>query len=159
MNEIIGDIESKIISPIEGLKLLQAESQYLFHGTAHGGVIIFEPRQALNNNNQTADGPPAVFASSMPEIAIFIALTAGRGRKTSYVGRRYPGDEEVSFYATADVLDNMADSKNHGYVHFFDRILFSNFRGHEYTSLKVVKSIGCIKVTNVDMTEVINLIT
>jgi hypothetical protein len=152
MDDILKSIESGKLKPIQGLDILRTQNSFLFHGTPRGDIVEIEPRQALNNDNQVLDGPPAIFASSLPSIAIFLAITSGRGRKTSYAGRRYTGDEDVTFYATEDVLATIADPNNHGYVYIFNnKEPFINLRGHEFTSIQPCKPLGKVKVTNSDM--------
>lgn len=145
----------------EKLKELEAEEEYVFHGSGTR-IETLEPRQAHNypNNNmedRLPDGEPAVFASDIADIAIFMAViskdNAPKGLRSGFgIGKHGP-----QFRATKETMEQIRDAK--GYVYVFKK---KDFRQrdegpNEWISNKPIKPLEVIGVSERDLPENIEI--
>lgn len=132
---------------------LEKEGKYLFHGSGYK-LDTLEPRQAHNSPNigeKIPDGEPAVFASELSNIAIFMAViskpNAPRNLRSGFSGGV---GGNVKFRATQATIDQIKNAK--GYVHVFDR---DNFHKRdetgEWISVKPVQPVEIIEVSEKDL--------
>ena len=152
------DIEKNKKSGRENLLSLEKTGKYLFHGSGQK-INILETRQAYNypNNeikNRIPDGVPAVFASDIVDIPIFMAIinnqNAPEGARSGFSGNSKDGFE---FRATKSTFDQIKNAK--GYVYVFDKNLFRKREGraNEYISILPVEPLEIIEVTEKDLPE------
>ena len=137
----------------ERLLDLEREGKYLFHGSGFK-LDTLEPRQAHNHptsDKKIPDGEPAVFASELANVAIFMAVISKpntpSGFRSGFSGR---GDGSVEYRVTKETMDQIKNAK--GYVHVFDRNNFQR-RGDssEWISTKPVQPIEIIEVSEKDL--------
>ncbi|MDB5194492.1 MAG: hypothetical protein JWN50_506 [Parcubacteria group bacterium] len=144
----------------EKQKLLELEKtgQYVFHGSG-SEVEEFEPRQAHNhvNGEQIPDGEPAVFAASVVEYAIFMAIINKKNCPKGYRASSgsfgvKDGAAVMRYRATADTLSQLKDDAS-GWVYIFDKSLFSlrDEGGVEYISTKNVVPLEKVEVKKTDL--------
>jgi hypothetical protein len=142
----------------ERLLALQDKGVYLFHGS--GGLIDqFEPRQAhtMIEDEQVADGEPAVFASPFADYAIFMALINEENCPNGFrAGCSYKDGKPV-FRATKETLDQLNEIST-GYVYVFTRSGFEERSATEWRSFKHQTPIETIKVSLPDLPKEISLI-
>lgn len=151
----------------ERLIELAETKKYVFHGS---GELLeeLEPRQAYNHPHDSEedaipDGEPAVFATSKPDIAIFMSIfnyqNAPKGSRSAY-----DHDEKgLRFRVTKATMDQIHNAK--GYVYVFDRNDFSP-RGEipgdptayvEAMAYKNVRPVEVVEVSEKDLPEGIEI--
>lgn len=141
------------------LKKLEAEDNYVFHGSDNADLDFLEPRQAYDYKNgvNEPDGEPAVFASSRADYAIMMALINQKNCPKGYhasatVDQTENKQTELNLRATKNSLGQL-DENSFGYVYVFAKNLFSekDSAGIEYLSKIPVKMVNKIKVTKSDL--------
>jgi hypothetical protein len=153
----------------EKTRLLELEEtgNFLFHGTESADeVSVFEPRQAHNfvDGEHHPDGPPAIFASSIAEYAIFRAIVNARNcpdrpKSGVSVKTNILIGPTLTYWIAPATLAQVRDDA-YGFVYVFDKKDFKRKdRGSvEYISLTSVKPVEKIRVTKADLPENIKLI-
>lgn len=150
------------ISP-EKQELLELEKTgfYVFHGS-DSEIEEFEPRQAFNylNDKHIPDGEPAIFASSVADYAVLMALINERNCPKGYhssAGTSTNTNEVVSVKYRASKSSLAQLNKNSfGWVYVFDRKFFTQRDrggGVEYVSLVPIRPARKIKVSKLDLPE------
>jgi hypothetical protein len=143
------------------LKNFEEEGRYVFHGSGEE-IEILEPRQAYTHHEEIekADGEPAVFASSMVDYAILMALVNERNcpdgfRSIVGVSINEKGERYLRVRASQETL-NQLDKNSYGWVYVFTKDSFTlrNEGGIEYVSTESVTPMHKIKVTKADLPEV-----
>ena len=146
----------------EKQKLLDLEStgNYVFHGS-DGEIEEFEPRQAHNfiDGENHPDGDPAVFASSVAEYAIFMAIINKTNCSKGHRSSSGTTNGITTYKATQDTLDQLKEDSS-GWVYVFNKDEFENRKegGVEYTSFANVRPIEKIKVSKIDLPSDIGII-
>ncbi len=139
---------------------LEATGDYVFHGS-DSDIEEFEPRQAHNfiDGENHPDGDPAVFASSVAEYAIFMALINKTNCPKGYRSGAEATNGRSTYRATRDTLDQLQNDAA-GWVYVFDRGQFNSRKseGIEYTSSTNVKPLEKIRVSRVDLPPNIDII-
>jgi len=138
--------------------MLAESGRYLFHGSSLK-LKELEPRQAYTRNHQTGlmekDGTPAVFATNVPDIAIFMAImdkSRIRGEfRTSFDCTNGNGRINVRLSATSNVLSSLDELS--GFVHVLEFSDFNKREGKvaEYISLVSVFPVAVVSVTSADL--------
>src|SRR3990167_1265374 len=111
------------------LKNLELKGQYLFHGSGDPGLQFLEPRQAYNytSGKQIPDDKPAVHASPIIDVAIFMAMMNKNNFPQEYdtsVGN-YGGKILFAMsQSTSDQLKRLSDEAS-GYVYVFNKENFT----------------------------------
>lgn len=107
------------------LLFLENTGEYVFHGSANGGIEKLEPRQAKNMNDDGVDlddGNPSVCATPYVEIAIFRSvLNRGNITNSNYYtqfGTNRMG--EFNFAISNESAFNEARGKK-GYIYVLDK--------------------------------------
>lgn len=102
---------------LESLQELERKGGYVFHGSPFK-IEIFEPRQAFNwvNGVGVPDGAPAIFASSVLNYAIFMAIV---NKENCRLGSRSSSNGKV-FKATKETLEQLTPEAG-GYVYVFKK--------------------------------------
>src|SRR3989344_7837128 len=151
-----GELTTKTSSP-EKKKLIELEKseQYVFHGSGYD-LAELEPRQAIDLK-KGKDGPPAVFASTKVDYAIFMAIinrvNVPKGARSNAGATSHDdGSIEMKFKTTKAVLDSLQETA-HGYVYVFYR---SDFKqrgkgGVEFVSYIPTQWIDVVPVRRGDL--------
>lgn len=136
---------------------LQKTGHYVFHGSSVN-VGELHPRQAVDSI-RGHDGPPAVFASTEPEQAIFMAIVAPHGRSSS--GSTVHNDKPpvLHFGATKVTLKNVTDDTV-GYVYVLEKkgLLSHDGSRVEFKSIEPIRPIKKIRVSKRDLPRNITVI-
>lgn len=128
------------------LKELEREERYVFHGSGMR-IAKLEPRQAITivDGKMVDDGPPAIYASSLLDYAIFMALLnkencpSGARSSCSYE------NGELKFGASQATLDQMND-RSIGHVHVLRRSDFTLRGGCEWFATSALEPVEVIEV-------------
>lgn len=146
---------------------LEKTGEHVFHGTVSDEAVgRFEPRQAYNyiDGVQVPDGMPAVFASSIAEYAVFMAIVNSRNcpkgcRSGVSVNSGPFRKTEIAFTATKETLSQLRDDA-HGYVYVFKRADFKKREdgGEEFVSHEHVAPVERVRVSRRDLPEKIEFI-
>lgn len=134
---------------------LEKENKWVFHGSAFL-VDKIEPRQAYSSKTGTRipDGNPAVFATPIADIAIFMAVFNKENMSTN-LHRKYKsgftGEEDggVEFRVTKDLMDDAINFN--GYVYVFDKNKFKPRSSFEVLSDVALTPEDVICVTEKDL--------
>ncbi|MBI3259425.1 MAG: hypothetical protein HYZ54_08145 [Ignavibacteriae bacterium] len=119
-----------------------------------------EPRQAYTiiDEKRVEDDKPAVHASPLADIAIFMALinklNCPRGFRSGFDYNSK--DKKITFTATQKTLDQLKNAK--GFVHVFDNNSFRVRNTIESISYESVKPVRIVEVNRDDFTEEIKII-
>jgi len=143
------------------LKELEAEGKYVFHGSGLKSDML-EPRQAYNypkndKESRIPDGKPAVFASDIIDVAIFMAVVnkhnVPRTLRSGYVNLK---DKGFRFMVTQETMNQIKNAK--GFVHIFDKSEFEN-KGdtNVWIAQKIVKPIEVVEISEKDLPENIEI--
>ncbi len=132
-----------IIGTMDELETLEATGEYVFHGSPYE-IKELEPRQATNAG--LPDGEPAVWASDLPVVAIFMALVGGR-----YSSGVSITNGEVELTAVRSGLTALRGDKLTGYVHVLPKEQFTKVKQHDYVSTKPQHPVEVIKVKAKDL--------
>ncbi len=137
----------------EKLLELEATGKYVFHGS-ESSIEVFEPRQAHNyiDGKNHPDGEPAIFASSIVEYAIFMAIINELNCPKGYHSSAGTSSGIMKYKATPDTLSQLAEIAS-GWVYVFDKNLFRQREedGVEYVSYSNVTPIEKIQVFREDL--------
>lgn len=163
MEEIPKNNERVIVSPEkQELLRLEAEGKYVFHGTGKD-LDELEPRQA-NDVVRGPEGNPGIFASSLADYAIFMAIFNGRnipGGARSSAGATHEDDGSFSleFAVEQNAIDNLKDSAS-GFVYVFDKEKFTRRwdQSVEYVTHSAIKPTFKIKVSKQDLPQNIEVL-
>lgn len=150
------------------IEKLSSTGRYVFHGSPIGNIETFEPRQAHDLN--IPDEEPAVFATELTDIAIFMALVNKQNsinpsepyQSGTSVGRDHDGNYYVKdLRATKNLLDGARLPTASGFVYVFPIDVFTRRakKEGEFRSLKPVEPLYSIQVTSKDLPEKIRVIT
>lgn len=152
-------VKYKFMSPKEILYELEKEGKYVFHGSEHK-LEFLEPRQAYTiiKKKKVKDDVPAIHASPVADIAIFMALINKKNCPKGFrSGFDYNSqDKKIVFTATQKTLDQLKNAK--GFVHVFDSNSFKTRNTIESISYNMVKSIRTIEVNEGDLPKDIEII-
>lgn len=137
----------------EKLLMLEATGKYVFHGS-ESSIEVFEPRQAYNyiDGKNYPDGEPAIFASTVAEYAIFMAIINELNCPKGYHSSAGTSSGIMRYKATPDTLSQL-DKTASGWVYVFDKNLFAQREkdGVEYISYSNVTPIEKIQVSQEDL--------
>ncbi len=145
----------------EKLFELEKTNQYIFHGSGNR-LEYLEPRQAYNYIDKVGheDGEPAVFASSLVDYAIFMAIINKRNCPLGY-------HSSAGFTQDTHTLSLRSDKKGWeqlkedavGYVYVFNHKNFSERDppGIEYVSYAKVIPAQIIEVKKLDLPDYIEI--
>ncbi|PIR94629.1 hypothetical protein COT97_00560 [Candidatus Falkowbacteria bacterium CG10_big_fil_rev_8_21_14_0_10_39_11] len=150
-----------IKSPREQLIEMEKSGHYVFHGSFTPELEFLEPRQAVNQNEETGkmepDRDPAVFATPYADIAIFRSLINGEGVSgDSTSGFGMSENDNVYLQATTNLLE--AAKNKTGYIYVFNKNDFSDFEGTECRAHSQVKPEKIIKVNFIDLPQNIKIL-
>jgi len=144
---------------------LESSGLYVFHGSAEDREEL-SPQQAHNilPEGVIPDGEPAVFASSLADYAIFMAImnknNCPRGTRSSVWTHTTEGERTLSYGATAETLEQLTDTA-HGFVYVFNKESFMQRDPEdevEYISTSTVKPIQKVRVLKQDLPGQIDII-
>ncbi len=159
MNPSPENIQTYIESPEKvRLKELEKEGLWVFHGSPIK-LDKLTPRQAYTYPDKTAetkiaDGEPAVFASPIADIAIFMAVVNGKNApKGSRSGFGAKGENQFEYRATQETLEQLHDVK--GYVFVFDKNKFTPRSQTEVCAYSEVVPDEIIEVTERDLPDIV----
>lgn len=150
------------------IEKLASTGEYVFHGSPVNNIEVFEPRQAHDLN--TPDEEPAIFATELPDIAIFMALVNQQNstnpsqpyQSGTSVGRDNEGNYFVQdLRATKNLLDGAQLPGARGFVYVFPVEDFKrrDKKQGEFRTLKPTKPLMTIPVTAKDLPKNIRIIT
>lgn len=148
------------------LKVLESRERYVFHGSGNPGLKSLEPRQAYNfiSGGQEPDGEPAVFASSIADYALVMALINSVNCPSGYhssVGTRSnrKGETLLSVGISKKALEQLDDTSI-GYVYVFNKSDFTQREegGVEFKSIVSVLPVDIITVKKSDLPTSIEII-
>lgn len=149
--------EPKLSPEKRELLELKATGLYVFHGT-RADIEELTPRQAMDSETGP-DGPPAVFASTEPDQAIFMAIVAPCGQTSS--GSTVHNDEPPVFHfgATQETWDKVKDDAV-GWVYVFkkDDLIPHDGSVVEHKSLSPIRPLRKIRVSKRDLPANIDII-
>jgi hypothetical protein len=140
----------------ERLKELEAEGKYVFHGSALK-LDVLEPRQAYNYPDNSPEGKepdhkPAVFASPLSEVAIFMAVVNVKNAPLgARAGFTLKTDGTIQFRTPPSTMEQIKNAK--GYVYVFDKTKFTRRFEDEFVSYEKVRPLEIIEVTELDLPE------
>jgi hypothetical protein len=125
----LGKIE-RIGKNREKLLALEKEGEYVFHGSTDSYDIL-EPKQAHHYSEATEeereDKKPAVFASTLTDVAIFRALINEKAFPGDSQSKISFNDGTLTLFATKNLIENA--KKITGMVYVLDKQQFKNFEG------------------------------
>ncbi|MEK7433231.1 MAG: hypothetical protein AABZ74_08885 [Cyanobacteriota bacterium] len=137
---------------------LEKSNNYLFHGSPNK-IEVFEPKQAYTfiNGQNIKDDDPAIHASPIIDIAIFMSLINRINcPKGSYSKFEYKNNKVV-FEATKETLEQL--NKPKGYIYVFERSFFKQRDYIEYVTYKSIIYNMVIKVGIDELPQNIELIS
>ncbi len=139
---------------LEWLSSGERAGKYVFHGTPFKIDGPLEPRQAHSNGKP--DGVPAVAATHLVDIPIFMAIisarrdqAAGRQHHSSWGGE----DGAIVFKSWPDQMERAREEGHTGFVYAFEADKFEQYQGAEVRSEAPVKPAYCIPVSVEDLPE------
>lgn len=154
--KITPDVSTNMSEAKQKLLELELTGKFVFHGS-DADVSEFDPRQAHNNieGRQIPDGDPAVFASSIVDYAIFMAIVNKTNCPDGYRAQASTHAGSITFRAEEKALNQLKDTSS-GFVYVFDK---NNFKrrevgSFEYVSSSQVKPLERIRVTKDDLPKV-----
>ena len=132
------------------LKQLEAEGNYIFHGSPTGGIEEFEPRQPTDWSSGKAveHGRKSIVGTPKADISIFRALVNKDWTRWSSNGELF----EASKIALGEA------EKGKGFVYVFDKNDFQPFEG-EWRAYKPIRPIRAIEVDAKDLPSWIQVIS
>lgn len=144
------------------IRMLAESGRYVFHGSSLK-LKQLEPRQAYKRNHDTGrmekDGLPVVFATNVPDIAIFMAIVDKsriNGEFNTYFDcTNGNGCINVRLSATPNVLTLLPELS--GFVYVLETSDFKKRHGKiaEYISQKPVYPVAVVPVTAEDLVRTI----
>lgn len=151
----------------EQIERLATTGEYVFHGSPVGQIETFEPRQA--HDLGTPDEEPAVFATELPDIAIFMALVNHQNSinpdQPYQSGTSVERDDEGAYFvkdlrATQNLLDGARLPSARGYVYVFPIQHFARRekKQGEFRCLEGIKPLYAISVSSRDLPRSIRVI-
>lgn len=125
-----------------------ARDGWLFHGSSERHERL-EPRQAhdWSSGRAVPDGEPAVFATHLHEVAIFMAVMPSAIGANGWFGYELGAGGVARFHATALVEPASA----RGYVHVLSRDGFSGPIGADWRSPRAVTPTAIVEVTGAEL--------
>lgn len=160
---------SELASPSgrEQIQRFAATGEYVFHGTPIDNIETFEPRQA--HDFGSPDEEPAVFATELPDIAIFMALVNHQNSTNpdapyhsgTSVGQNDQGEYFVKdLRATQNLLDGARLPGSRGFVYVFPIQHFTRRekKQGEFRCLENIKPLHVIPVSSSDLPQSIRVI-
>jgi hypothetical protein len=147
---------------------MEKTGAYVFHGSGEE-LGMLEPRQAYNylaeHDTEEPDGEPAVFASSLADYAIFMAIINKKNcpdglHSSSGMSRFDDGSYRLCLRATQQTLDQLIDTAE-GWVHVLERSSFTQRADNdiEFACYVPVVPIRKIRVGKGDMPDYIEVFT
>lgn len=137
----------------EKLINLESSGKFVFHGS-DVGITEFEPRQAHNHvgGQHVPDGDPAIFASSVVDYAIFMAIINKTNCPKGYRASSRTTAGVTTFKTDKKTLDQLKDTSS-GWVYVFDKNKFSKRKdgGVEYSSSVKLTPIESVRVLKEDL--------
>ncbi len=135
------------------LKEMEKNGNYLFHGTASGNIVSFEPRQAVSHG--VKHGKPCVAVSERIEPAVFMAILGSRVSS----GWDSADTSDFGFFLKREDFEKVRQQQVSGYVYVFDRnqTVFSRFTDWEWRAHENIEPLQKIEVTFADLPKKIEL--
>lgn len=136
----------------EILENLEAEGSYLFHGAMNPDLKTLEPRQAYNfiGVEHIADDKPAVHASPLADVAIFVGMMNEYNCPKGYDTSCGNEGEDIIFAATQVTLDQLNENSR-GYVYVVPKDSFTPRSIAESISYSSVIPIQVVEVRKSDL--------
>jgi len=137
---------------------LEASGKYVFHGSGSNDLKALQPRQAYNHRDggKVPDGVPAVFASSMADYAIMMALinieNCPEGYNSSATTRKSAkGVRSLHLRASRNSVEQLTEEST-GTVYVFGKKDFQPREGEvEYISTSSVIPVEVVTVSKLDV--------
>lgn len=128
------------------LKDLEQHDAYVFHGSG-ARIERLEPRQAqtIVDGKMIDDGPPAIYASSLLDYAVFMALLNIENCPAGFRSSCRSENDQLKFGASQATLDQMNDSSL-GHVHVLRRCDFTLRGGCEWFATEPLEPVEVIEV-------------
>lgn len=129
---------------------LEKEDRYVFHGSPLR-LDHLEPRQAVTwvDGVGVPDGEPAIFASSLIDFAIFMALINRHNCPLGLSSSCRLENNQLVFGASRETLDQLNESTR-CFVHVFDRQNFKLRGGVEWVCLKQLVPVEIVEIRKAD---------
>lgn len=126
---------------------VHAREGSLFHGAPDRHDRL-EPRQAhdWSSGRAVPDGEPAVFATHLPEVAIFMAVMPHAIGGDGWFGYELDANGIARFHATP-----FDATTARGYVHVLSREGFTGPVGADWRSPRAVTPVAIVEVTGADL--------
>lgn len=148
----------------ELLQRLEEEGAHVFHGSPNGSIGVLQPRQGRTSNPQTGimenDGPPAVFATPIADVAIFRALfnSVNFSEVYGHYSSSFELDEngQLILSATQNLIDAVRDKV--GYVYVMENGAFYEGDGLECRTESEIVPSQKVRVTLEDLQSKIRVI-
>jgi|688.fasta_scaffold376507_2 hypothetical protein len=140
------------------LNELELADKFVFHGSGYR-VSVLEPRQAqtIVDGQIVDDGPPAIYASSLLDYAIFMSLLNKENCPDGARSSCSYEDGRLIFGASQATLDQLNENSV-GHVHVLHRSDFSQRGGCEWFATTEQKPVEIIEVRWSDFTCPISII-
>lgn len=147
------------------LQNLAKQGTYLFHGTDNGTIKVFKPIQAYTTigTKQKKDGKPAIHATQLLDIAIFMAIFNAKNIPKD-LDSMYSASStgNVKFTVSRATIDQIKKSAA-GYVYVFNKQDFKPKRTSvginpfEWTRHKAVRPIKKFRISAQDLSKNIRI--
>lgn len=139
----------------EHLLELRDSGQFLFHGSGKQ-IKTLEPRQSYHypgTGTKIAEPHLAVFASSNPDIAIFMAIFSEKN--FTHLRTGFGSDENgvATFRVNQETIQALPDNAS-GYVHVLSKDHFQHTEADEWISFIPTETIEIIEVTKEDLPKI-----
>jgi hypothetical protein len=132
---------------IEQLRELEKTGTYLFHGTSRIINGNFEPRQAytLRNRINVKDGEPAIYATPLLDLAIFMATVTPKNAPKNFHSRFNRDQNGINLLMNSDTRGQLNENSS-GYLYVFNKKDFKERSPIEFFSNVKVSPIECCDV-------------
>lgn len=150
------ELNNQIESP-ERMRLreLEADGRWVFHGSGSKIDGTLEPRQAINHKKVDSeivampDDKPAVFATPLADIAIFMAIINRNNVVDGRSGFGTTDEGGFEFRATPETMKQIHNAT--GYVYVFDKTNFTPRSKRESLAYEEVTPNEVVMVTEKDL--------
>lgn len=142
----------KIQSGRERLKSLELENRYVFHGSENPNISVLEPRQAYTvvDGENLEDDKPAIHASPISEIAIFMAIVNMKNCPLGFNSGFEHRNSKTILHASKESLDQLNENSK-GYVYVLPKEDFSPRGAVQSISYKESSPLQIVEVTKSDL--------
>lgn len=147
------EVKTKVIqSGREKLKKLETEGKYVFHGSENQGISVLEPRQAYTvvEGKSIEDDKPAVHASPLSDIAIFMSLVNSKNCPKGFDSGFEYRNGKLVLYASRESLDQLNENSR-GFVYVLPNNQFVQRGKVQSIAYDKIEPFEVIEVTKDDL--------